>query len=58
MTDRENLVELALNHIKEEENNEFLQVKDLVKRIKYGEIELDKDKQLLNDYITGKEVTL
>lgn len=58
MTDREQIVELALSHIKDEENYLFLQIKDLVKRIKYGEKELDKDKQLLNDFIAGKDVIL
>ena len=58
MTERENTVELALSQIKDEEQDELLKVRNLVKRIKYGELALERDKQLLDDYIAGKDVKL
>lgn len=57
-TDRERVVECALKLVWEEDRDELQKVKDLVRRIKNGENNLEVDKKLLDDYMAGKDVTL
>lgn len=57
-TDRERTVEIALKLVWEEDRDELQKVKDLVRKIKNGENNLEKDKKLLDDYMSGKDVIL
>lgn len=57
-TDRERTVEIALKLVWEEDRDELQKVKDLVRKIKNGENNLERDKKLLDDYMSGKDVIL
>lgn len=57
-SEREKIVETALHLVWDDDADELLKVKSLVKRIKDGENNLEKDKKLLDDYMAGKEVIL
>jgi len=57
-TDRERTVEIALKLVWEEDRDELQRIKDLIRRIKNGENNLEVDKKLLDDYMAGKDVKI
>ena len=57
-TDRERTVEIALKLVWEEDRDELQRIKDLIRRIKNGENNLEIDKKLLDDYMAGKDVKI